>query len=101
MIKEVGVADIVESDAFTKVAANWIRQSVERANTDLRPRPETRDAWRGATLPDGTLPWRDIWSAGHSAGLVEDIPAVSTLVDRLAREFESANRPWTWRSRLG
>ena len=36
--------------------------------------------------------WKDIWSAGHSVAGVHDIPNVSKLIDRLAIEYETAER---------
>ena len=34
--------------------------------------------------------WRDIWSAGHGVGGIEDVPAVGELVDRLEAEYRAA-----------
>ena len=33
--------------------------------------------------------WRDIWSAGHTVGLVDDVPTVADLVARLRAEYEA------------
>ena len=43
--------------------------------------------------PDKRLKrWRDIWSAGYSVAGVHDIPNVARLIDRLAIEYEIAER---------
>ena len=37
--------------------------------------------------PAGPRRYRDIWSAGHSASGVRDVPTVAQVVDRLAQEY--------------
>jgi nitronate monooxygenase len=100
MIAEAGMADIIASDALTGVEANWIRQSIERVGLDPGQLLERQQGRPGAVLPEGALAWRDVWSAGHSTGLIDDVPSVSVVVARLAREFEVATRPREWRNRL-
>ena len=34
--------------------------------------------------------WRDLWSAGHGVSVIDDVPPVSDLVDRLEREYRAA-----------
>jgi nitronate monooxygenase len=34
--------------------------------------------------------WRDIWGAGQGVGLMDDVPTVGEVVDRLAREYDAA-----------
>jgi len=41
----------------------------------------------------GLKRWKDVWSAGQGVGLIEDIPTIKELVDRLVAEFvESVER---------
>jgi nitronate monooxygenase len=54
----------------------------------------------GGEMPAGVVPWRDIWSAGHSVGLIEEVAPVEAVVERLAAEFENAAAPSDWRARL-
>jgi len=35
----------------------------------------------------GAKVWKDIWSAGHGVGDIDDIPTVEALVARLCTEF--------------
>ena len=62
--------------------------------------PEKRGPTRGAQMPEGVRPWRDIWSAGHSAGLIDDVASAAELVDRLVVEFEATASSLDWRRRL-
>lgn len=95
MIASVGVDRIVVSAAMNGVPANWIRDSLEQAGLE----PENLPAHR-VPMPDGIKPWRDIFSAGQSVGLIEQVEPLADLVARLATEF-SQLVPWDdWRRRL-
>jgi nitronate monooxygenase len=94
MISEAGIDEIVVSAAMNGVPANWMRGSLEQVGLDPATLPRIRTA-----MPDGVKPWRDIWSAGHSVALIDDVAPVADVVDRLAAEFEAAY-PGDWRGRL-
>lgn len=95
LIAAAGADDIVASAAMNGVPAHWIRQSVEQVGLDPKTLPATRTA-----MPEGVKPWRDIFSAGQSVGLIDRIEPVAALVDRLAREFEALEGVPDWRARL-
>lgn len=98
MIAAAGIADIVPSDAINGIEANWIRQSLVRVGLDPDAMPPKRGPLRGAQMPEGVRPWRDVWSAGHSAGLIDDVLSVAELVDWLAADFGVS--ALGWRARL-
>lgn len=100
MVAEVGMEDIMISDVMNGVDANWMRPSIVRVGLDPDNMPPKRGPRRGAEMPDGVRPWRDIWSAGHSAGLIDEVAPVQSVVDRLADEFDAANDKAGWRTRL-
>jgi nitronate monooxygenase len=95
MIREVGADDIVASAAMNGVPAHWMRQSIERVGLDPKALPQVR-----SPMPEGVRPWRDIWSAGQSVGLIDRVEPVAALVARLAREFEALDDVPDWRARL-
>lgn len=39
---------------------------------------------------EGHRAWRDVWSGGHGAINIKDVPSVSELVARLTREYDQA-----------
>lgn len=96
MIAEVGMDQIVPSAAMNGVVANWMRPSIERVGLDYDALPSVR-----APMPDGVKPWRDIWSAGQSVGIIDNILPVAELVEQLARDFERIAPLSDWRRRLG
>lgn len=100
MITEVGMEDIMLSDAMNGIPAHWIRQSLAAVGLDPEDLPPKRGPTRGAEMPEGVRPWRDIWSAGHSAGLIADVVSAREVVERLIAEFEVAPSPRDWRERL-
>jgi nitronate monooxygenase len=100
MITETQMEDIMVSDAMNGIPAHWIRQSIARVGLDPDDMPVKRGPMRGAEMPEGVRPWRDVWSAGHSAGLIDDVVPARQLVDRLIAEFEAASAPRDWQARL-
>jgi len=100
MIAEAGMEDILSSDAINGLTANWMRQSLAGAGFDPENLPPRRGPRQGAEMPAGVRPWREIFSAGHSAGLIHDVIGARALIDRLAGEFERAAAPRDWRARL-
>ncbi|MFZ4687998.1 MAG: NAD(P)H-dependent flavin oxidoreductase [Polymorphobacter sp.] len=97
MIANADMADIMMSDVINGIPANWIRQSIAAIGLDPVALPAKRGPMRGAEMPAGVRPWRDVWSAGHSVGLIDDVPGVADLVDRLAVEFSAPARDWRQR----
>lgn len=95
MIPTVGADDIMVSAAMNGVPANWMRQSIEGVGLDPKTLADTK-----SPMPDGVIPWRDIWSAGQSAGLIDAVEPVAELVARLTREFEALPAIPDWRARL-
>lgn len=92
MIADTGIDGIMVSAAMNGVPANWMTASVAAAGLDPGALPATRTA-----MP--ARPWRDIWSAGQSVALIDDVVPVATLVNRLADEFAPLAHS-DWRGRL-
>ena len=88
--------DILATPAVTGVNANFITTSLEQAGIDpndlsshgeLNINDELGEALRES---NDSKPWRDIWSAGHGVGAVEDIPHVADLVERMIDDYHGA-----------
>jgi len=95
MIPDVGADDIVASAAMNGVPAHWMRQSIEAVGLDPSTLPGVR-----SPMPQGVKPWRDIWSAGQSVGLIDSVEPVADLVARLTCEFEALPAIPDWRARI-
>ena len=94
MIVEAKAADIIYTDAFSGVPANFLRQSVIDAGIDPdnpEKRTESVDAGQEFTYEEEEQKaWRDIFSAGQGVGSIDDVPATAELCDRIRSEYEAA-----------
>jgi nitronate monooxygenase len=81
-------ADLIYSPFANGVPAMWMKESIRRLgmDPDALPTP-VRDR---SHLPDHVKPWANLWSAGHGVALIDDIPSVAVLVERLRAEYEAA-----------
>lgn len=95
MITSARIDRIVVSAAMNGVPANWIRDSIEQAGID----PDSLPAYR-VPMPAGVRPWRDLFSAGQSIGLITEIEPVAELAARLSAEFAALVPGPAWRERL-
>lgn len=87
MLVEGGVTDVIYTSAVKGMPASWLKASLRKVGIDpenLPPPPVVSD------LPAGKTPWRDIWSGGQGIGLINDIPTVEDLVQRLREEYVAA-----------
>lgn len=106
MLLKARAGDILLTDKVTGVHANFIKQSLEQSGIELDNLVAHRDIDINKELDDAlnpenhhAKPWRDIWSAGHGVGAIDDIPQVSVLVARLLEEYRDANKAQIERSK--
>ncbi|QTH21165.1 nitronate monooxygenase [Rhizorhabdus wittichii] len=76
------MADIVITDRISGLPATFMRGSIVAAGLDPDDLPAPIARFK-PNLPEGTRPWRDIWSAGHGVGSIDDIPPAAELIARL------------------
>lgn len=89
MIVDTAAADVVYTDAISGIPANFLAPSLVQAGIDPHNPGEKPDIDLGEEL-DVSKAWKDIWSAGHGVGAIDDVPPVAELVDRLDRDFRTA-----------
>jgi nitronate monooxygenase len=82
--------DLIYTDAFSGVNANYLRPSIERAGLDPDNLPTKGGADLAALGDASKRAWKDIWSAGQGVGSIADVPTVAELVARLAVEYRDA-----------
>ncbi|WP_315830929.1 nitronate monooxygenase family protein [Bradyrhizobium prioriisuperbiae] len=89
MIVESNATDVFFSASIDGAPANWLTKSLLAAGADL-------DVLR-TTLPGKVVAaaetrkrWKDIWSAGHGVGNIDDIPSTVELCRRLKTEYRAA-----------
>ena len=89
MIVDCGVKDIIYSDRFSGVFANFLLPSITRYGIDPETLPKKSPDMSGLADSEART-WRDIWSAGHGIATIHDVPSVAELVERLAAEYRAA-----------
>jgi nitronate monooxygenase len=89
MLVQGGVTDVIYTRGVNGLPASWLTASLRSIGLDPDNLliPEGRSTEH---LPDGKAPWRDIWSGGQGITLIDDVPTVADLVNRLQREYRAA-----------
>ncbi|WP_370452381.1 NAD(P)H-dependent flavin oxidoreductase [Cohnella sp. AR92] len=88
MLVQSTIEDVVYTDVFSGVPANYLIPSIRRAGLDPERLPGKADFDWSRTHAKGPKPWNDIWSAGQGVGSVKRIQSVSALVDELRKEYK-------------
>ncbi|CAN7552995.1 nitronate monooxygenase family protein [Pararhizobium sp. LjRoot235] len=93
MIVDSSAGDIVYSNYFTGIHGNYLKASIIAAGMDPAQLPEADPSKMDfETATTGAKAWKDIWGCGQGIGAVTEIVPVSSLVDRLAREYDEARQ---------
>jgi nitronate monooxygenase len=96
MLIASSAADIVYTPRISGIPANFIRQSIADNGLDLDTVAGHGAVNIGEELNHKNLAWKHIWSAGHGAGLITDLPSVDELCVRLRAEYGEALRALTF-----
>ncbi|MEO0318669.1 MAG: hypothetical protein RL404_2346 [Pseudomonadota bacterium] len=88
-IVESSAADIVYTNLFTGVHGNYLKKSIVKAGLDPDNLPQA-DKTAMNFSSGSAKAWRDIWGAGQGVGLIEDVPTVAEVVQRLRSEYVAA-----------
>ena len=91
MIADCGASDIVYSNLFTGVWGNYLKPSIAAAGMD----PDALEISDPSKMDfGGAKPksWKEIWGSGQGIGAVKEILPTAQLVDRLEREYLSAQQ---------
>ena len=98
MVVAAGTGDIVETDAIAGLTANWLKPSLVANGLDPRNLPKPKGMHR-PNLPEGVKAWKNVWSAGHSAGLIRGVVSVEELVADWEQQLQGA-LPGNWQASL-
>jgi len=93
-VVEAGTEDILYTDLFSGVHANYLRSSVATAGFDpdhLPPKGRHGENFGSESMHRSKV-WRDIWSAGQGVGSIDAVQPVSEVVACLKQGYEAARR---------
>jgi len=88
-IVESSAADVIYTNLFTGVHGNYLKKSIVAAGLDPDKLPVS-DKSKMSFGSGSAKAWRDIWGAGQGVGLMEDVPTVAQMVERLKQQYEAA-----------
>ena len=91
MVVDGAAADIVPTDCFTGVNANFLLPSILANGLD--PKALTRPEGAAVDISSGggdVKAWRDVWSAGQGIGAVKRAEPARAFIDRLAADYADA-----------
>ncbi|MCW5300409.1 nitronate monooxygenase [Herbaspirillum lusitanum] len=93
-IVDSSAADVVYTNLFTGVHGNYLKKSIVNAGLDPENLPEADKTKMnfGSGGDTKAKAWRDIWGAGQAVGLMDDVPTVAHMVDRLEAEYAAARQ---------
>ena len=91
MIVDCSVKDLIYSDRFSGVPANFLLPSITRFGIDPATLPAKKPDVSGLADSDAKA-WKDVWSAGHGVATIHDIPTVADLAQRITHEYRDACR---------
>lgn len=88
-IVESSAADVVYTNLFTGVHGNYLKKSIVAAGLDPDNLPVS-DKSKMSFGSGSAKAWRDIWGAGQGVGLMDDVPTVAEMVERLTQQYQAA-----------
>ncbi len=86
-----GASDIVYSNYFSGVHGNYLKESIRRSGLDPDQLPVADKSIMN--FKDGrskSKAWKDIWGAGQGVAVINDLPPVAEIVERMKVEYEEA-----------
>lgn len=84
--------DIVYTNLFSGIHANYLRPSIEKhgLNPDDLPESDPSKMNFGSGGNTEVKVWRDIWASGQGIGAIKQLGSVSDVAERLKHEYANA-----------
>jgi len=83
--------DVIYTDYFTGIYANYLKPTIERAGIDIAQlRGAAPHQLNITERREKGKAWKDIWGAGQGIGAIRGVTTVAGVVDRLYREYHQA-----------
>jgi nitronate monooxygenase len=95
MIVDSGADDIIYTNTFSGIHANYLRPSVIAAGFDPQTLESSDKSQMDFSRPENggktKKAWKDIWAGGQGIGSVKEVVPLEELVARLRREYDEAD----------
>ncbi len=90
MIIDSSIDDILYTDTFSGVNANYLIPSIQKAGLDPDNLKEKEEINFDKLNDSKAKAWKDIWGAGQGIGAISKIQSVAQIVDELQLSYEEA-----------
>ncbi|KGP74269.1 NAD(P)H-dependent flavin oxidoreductase [Pontibacillus yanchengensis] len=90
MLVQSTVEDLINTDAFTGVHANYLKESITKSGINIDDLKSKGSADLSKLNQSDSKAWKDIWSAGQGVDQVHEVESVEEIVDGLEREYSEA-----------
>ena len=91
MILDTRATDVFLTASIDGAPANWLTPSLLAAGIDLDILRTTLPS-KIVSAQDNKKRWKDIYTAGHGVGNIEDIPTAAELCRRLVEQYRTAKK---------
>ncbi|OCA86739.1 MULTISPECIES: nitronate monooxygenase family protein [unclassified Bacillus (in: firmicutes)] len=89
MLIESNASDIIYTNTFSGVNANYLTPSIKKAGLDPANLPG-KSEMNVVRQQNEAKAWKDIWSAGQGVGSIKDIQPIESIIKTLQQEYEKA-----------
>lgn len=90
MLIESNFEDLIYTDAFSGVNANYLIQSIRKAGLEPEQLHKKETVDFSKMNNSEAKAWKDIWSAGQGVGTIKKIQTVAEVVNELHAEYKQA-----------
>ncbi|MBN6189120.1 nitronate monooxygenase [Aneurinibacillus sp. BA2021] len=90
MLVASNAEDLLYTDAFSGVPANYLVPSIKKAGIDPQQLTKKETIDFSTLNASEAKAWKDIWSAGQGVGTIKDIVPIADVVAALREEYEQA-----------
>jgi len=92
MIIDSTLDDLIYTDAFSGVKANYLKPSIRKAGVDPDQLESKGKADFSKMTDTGSKAWKDIWSAGQGVNTIRQVQSVTEIVEELRTSYVEAKK---------
>ncbi|WAA09746.1 NAD(P)H-dependent flavin oxidoreductase [Fervidibacillus albus] len=89
MVIDSTIEDILYTDAFSGIHANFLIPSIKKAGMDPNELKKKEQIDLSELANTDVKAWRDVWSAGQGVGSITKIQSVEEIVEDLTKEYNT------------
>lgn len=90
MVIDSDIEDIIYTQAFSGIHANYLIPSIEKVGIDINQLPKEGKIDYSTLNNPNIRAWKDIWGAGHGVGYLSESQPLVQIVDELKGQYNQA-----------